>query len=334
MPLPDRISVQLQLRRRLLACGLLLPCAACSGGVTGTAAPTPSATQWRNLAPLADGPRQECGVAALGGEIYVVGGFDESGSIVTDVEAYDVANDRWRRVAPLPAPLHHVNVAVVNNRLYVAGALRGMSFTATGITLEYDPATNAWTQKTAMPTGTQRGASAVASIGNLIYIAGGARGGAMTEFSFYDVVADRWQSGPALPVASEHFVGAAVSGVLYAIGGRNANGLRNDVQIYDPAKNTWTTGRPLPTARGGIMGAAIDGRIHIVGGEGNRAAANGIFDQHEAYDVAADTWTTLEPMRTPRHGTGAAAIDGVLYVPGGATREGFGAVATNEAFAR
>jgi len=33
-------------------------------------------------------------------------------------------------------------------------------------------------------------------------------------------------------------------------------------------------------------------------------------------------------MPEPRHGTGAAALGGTLYVPGGADRQAFGAVAT------
>jgi hypothetical protein len=37
-------------------------------------------------------------------------------------------------------------------------------------------------------------------------------------------------------------------------------------------------------------------------------------------------------MRTPRHGLGAAVWDGVLYTPGGATVESFGAVDTHETF--
>jgi hypothetical protein len=37
-------------------------------------------------------------------------------------------------------------------------------------------------------------------------------------------------------------------------------------------------------------------------------------------------------MITPRHGTGAAGVGGVLYVPGGATQQAFGAVATHESY--
>lgn len=306
-------------------------CGSCGGDPF--ASPTPPANSaWRTLPPLADGPRQENGVAQLNGEIYVVGGFDENRAIVTDVEAFNPSTNTWRRLAPLPTALHHPNVAVARGLLYVVGALEGNGFVATGITLEYNPAANTWTQRAAMPAGTQRGASAVAAIGDRIYVAGGFRGGSIADFSYYDTVANAWTALPALPLPRDHLVGAAVNGLFYAVAGRNGATLSGAVNIYNPATNMWASGRTMPTPRGGCMGAAVNGVIHVVGGEGNRAVTSGVFDQHESYDPATDTWTTRERMRTPRHGSGAIGFNGLLYVPGGATAEGFGAVATNESF--
>ena len=47
----------------------------------------------------------------------------------------------------------------------------------------------------------------------------------------------------------------------------------------------------------------------------------------EALDVGTGTWRSLPVMMPAIHGTGAAAVDGVIHVPGGATVMGFGAVA-------
>ena len=305
--------------------------AACAGDPAPT--PPPATSSWRVLAPLADGPRQENGVAVLNGEIFVVGGFDENGAVVADAEAYNPATNTWRRVAPLPAPLHHPNVAVARGRIYVVGALTASNFAATGAVYEYDPLTDTWATRAAMPAGTQRGAAATAAIGDRIYIAGGARGAAVNEFSVYDAAANTWQALPALPTAREHFFAVASGTRIITIGGR-AGALRAQVEIFDTANNQWTTGTPLPTPRGGHMGAIVNGRVHVLGGEGNPApGTNGVFAEHEVYDIAANTWSTAERMRTPRHGTQAVTINGVLYAIGGATRQGFGAVAANEAFA-
>ena len=54
--------------------------------------------------------------------------------------------------------------------------------------------------------------------------------------------------------------------------------------------------------------------------------------QTELYDPRSNTWTSLAAMLSPRHGIGAAAIGPRIYVPGGASVQGFGAVSTNDAF--
>ncbi|MGZ3447303.1 MAG: kelch repeat-containing protein, partial [Myxococcaceae bacterium] len=111
---------------------------------------TSSGGGWATQAPLSLGPRQEMGVAAVGGRVHVVGGFDGTGQPIATVEAYAVANNRWTQRASLPAPLHHVNLAAVGGKLYVVGALTGTDFAATGTTLVYDPATDAWSPLSSM----------------------------------------------------------------------------------------------------------------------------------------------------------------------------------------
>ncbi len=60
---------------------------------------------------------------------------------------------------------------------------------------------------------------------------------------------------------------------------------------------------------------------------------SGVFPQVEAYDPIKNTWSTPPAMRTPRHGTGAATVDDVFYVPGGGDVQAFGATAIVEALA-
>ena len=78
--------------------------------------------------------------------------------------------------------------------------------------------------------------------------------------------------------------------------------------------------------------AFLAGSFFVMGGEGNLASPVGVFAETERYDPSRDAWSSLAVMTTPRHGTGAAALDGVIYVPGGATTQAFGAVAVHQAF--
>jgi hypothetical protein len=84
----------------------------------------------------------------------------------------------------------------------------------------------------------------------------------------------------------------------------------------------------MPTPRGGIAAAGLDGRVHVFGGESPAST----FDTHEAFDVAAGAWATLEPMPTSRHGLGAAVLDGAIHVIGGGVVPGLSVSAAHEVF--
>lgn len=305
-----------------------------SGSTTGSdSTGAPGEGEWVGLAPLPGGPRQETAVVAVGGRVFVLGGF--AGAQVTDrVEAYDPATDTWTSAAALPVPMHHANAAVVADTVVVAGFLTGIGFTAEGSVLSFDPATDAWSEHDAMPTGTERGGSGTATLDGLVYVVGGLREGqAVADAWSYERSTDVWLPLPDLPTARDHLVAVAADGKIFAIGGRDASIASHvdRVDVYDPVTDSWSAGPPMPTSRAGMAAAAVGSSIFVSGGEGNPDDPSGVFGQHEALDVLGG-WTALPPMPTPRHGTGAAALDGVVYVPGGATTEGFGPTDVFEAW--
>ena len=303
-----------------------------SGGGGGGGGSVPP--HWDDLAPIAGGPTQENAVVALDGEVFTIGGFDDVADILADVEAYDPATDTWRTAASLPNPRHHANAAVVGGKIYVVGSLAGNGFAAQPDVYVYDPVDDNWDVGQLMPGGTERGGSAVGVIGTKIYIAGGYRQGAVSDFSSYDTTNSNWDALPPVPGNRDHLVGGALGGIMYVICGRagSISGVTDSVDAFDPSTNTWTSRAAMPTPRAGCMASLLGGRFFVFGGEGNTASPVGIFDNVEAYDPASDTWETFAPMVTPRHGTGAATVGNAIYVPGGATTQAFGAVATHEAF--
>ena len=113
-------------------------------------------------------------------------------------------------------------------------------------------------------------------------------------------------------------------------GGRPGN--QTCVEEYDPALNVWARKASMPTGRSGVAGAVVGDCLYIFGGEGNAADPNGIFHEVEAYDPATDEWVELPPMQTGRHGIYGAVLGNVIYLPGGATKEGFGTTGVNEAY--
>jgi len=92
-----------------------------------------------------------------------------------------------------------------------------------------------------------------------------------------------------------------------------------------PAKATngggdyWTSKAPLPPTYPGPFraphgGAAVNDRIYVIGGYGTYGGWSNV---NQEYTPATDTWTTKEPMPTPRSGQAICVVSGKVYVIGG-----------------
>ncbi|MGH9674639.1 MAG: Kelch repeat-containing protein [Bryobacteraceae bacterium] len=257
----------------------------------------------------------EVSAAAIDGKIYAVCGITPSGSI-NRLFIYDPRTDAWSEGAPAPIPGgDHCNVAAAGGKLYLLGTIQIFSSFLDGNTYEYDPATNRWQTVGVMRV--PRAASGVAAIGTRIYVAGGLAGGrSVADFEVFDTVTRAWTTLPGMPTARDHLTAQAVNGRFYAIGGR-AGAEFTANEEFNPANNTWIVRAPLPTRRGGLASGVIAGRIVVFGGEGNSGTPQGTYRQNEEYDPATDTWRSLAPMLTPRHGLYGASLDDRVFAPSG-----------------
>lgn len=280
---------------------------------------------WGRKASLLE-PISEQIVLELDGKLYSIAGITPANETVATMQVYDVKTDKWSYGPPLPAAVNHHMGAVAGGRLYVFG---GQSASPTpspfvDTTFEFDPATQEWRARAAMPTARSAGAAAV--LNNRIYVAGG-RPPRGHDFAVYDPAAGRWTVLPELPTARNHLVVAALRGRIFVAGGRfdagSASPTTDIVEVYDPGTRQWSTAAPMPGKRGGINGGVANGCLHVLGGEGNREAANGMFTWHEIYNPGSDSWSRLADMPIPMHGvTGLPFIDGLLFYAGGARGQG------------
>jgi N-acetylneuraminic acid mutarotase len=298
---------------------------------------------WKELAAIGHGPRAEGGVAAIGRNIYTVGGMTPRGQLNT-VEVYNVDTNKWSDASPMPVEMHHPNVASANGRLYVMGGLAGAMANRKALAnvLRFDPTVGKWDELASMPNGTARGASAVTSNGNMIYLAGGLQPGdasgtgVVDLVSSFDTASGKWSTLPKLPGKRDHVGAAYISDTLLVVGGRLGTQLSVQGTVYALKSNTteWKSLAGMPTPRGGMAVAAVGTKIYTFGGEGNPAnGSRGVWPQVESYDTASDKWQKEPAMKNPRHGTGAATIDGTIYIPGGGAEIGGNAsVALTEAY--
>jgi N-acetylneuraminic acid mutarotase len=280
--------------------------------------------RWTALAP-AQLERTEVAAARIGRFIYVVGGFERStGGTVAAVERYDIRRDRWRRVPDVPLALNHLTAVAHRGRLYVHGGYRDETDLRlpTGALLRYDPRRRRWRRLPSSPT--PRAAHALAAIRGRLYAAGGANdSGSLRSLEIYDIRRARWRRGPSFPgPARNHTTGVASGGRFYVIAGRDAGNL-TATERYDPRRRVWQELPPLRVARGGIASARLsDGRIAVFGGERLEPGGTTIAEV-ELFDPRRRRWSSLPPLRTPRHGLGGVALGRRVYAIEGGPAPGF-----------
>jgi N-acetylneuraminic acid mutarotase len=249
-------------------------------------------------------------------KIYAFGGFvlPESSPPgwlpINNAWEYDPGTDTWKALAPMPSKRGSALAAVVGDKIYVVGGatiIPGSKETAVfpthphmsvGTVEEYDPATNTWRERSAMPT--PRNHAAIGVVNGKIYVIGGRVGAAFIGLASdisvveeYDPATDQW-SGPRarMPIARSAIGAAVYRGRIYVAGGEYQDphmmATFRALEAYDPASNTWTEMPPMPVSRHGLAVGVIGNRLHAISGD-VQSAGTGIevsTGEHDAFEFS------------------------------------------------
>ncbi len=222
-------------------------------------------------------------------------------------------------------------MASYKNKLYVFGG-GGPSFKSMNSTVCYDPATQAWTERTPMPT--LRSGAVTAVLGDKIYVMGGGfrkEGGTfdfLTAVDIYHPESDSWTQGPNLLQRHDYPAVAVLDGKIYVMGGHHPDATQggpktdpgfNFCERLDPAKGVWEQIADLPTPRFALSADVIDGKILVSGGVAFRPEGFNNFTVIEIFDPATGAWSSSEEFQLPwpAAGHGTAIVNDQLYVFGG-----------------
>jgi N-acetylneuraminic acid mutarotase len=297
--------------------------------------------KWTDVAPFPD-PREELLGAEALGKMYVFGGFIPRWKPAGVVFEYDPGTNQWTKKKPMAQPAHHVALTTYNNKIYAFG---GFVFPASGppawvpidSAWEYDPATDTWKALAPMPI--KRGAAVAATVGDKMYVIGGATTQPWAKENFldfstpqrglgtvqeYDPRTNSWRERAPMPSPRNHAAIGVVNGKIYVIGGRVGAAfisLASDVSLveaYDPATDTWgTPGARMPTTRSALAYGTYGGRIYVAGGEFQDPLQQTTFRAFEAYDPATNSWSVMPPMSIARHGVAGAVVGNRFYAVSG-----------------
>lgn len=243
--------------------------------------------------------------------------------------AFNVLANPWQPKS-LPSTFRYYPAATaVNGVLYLIGGLGTddwVTLDLTYATVEaYDPATNLWRIRAPMPT--PRGQLGIGVVDGIIYAVGGSTeaGVALATVEAYDPATDTWTTRAPLATARAGLGVGVVNGKIVAVGGDNNRGT---VEVYDPATDTWSPGAPMPTPRWGSAVAVVNDVLYTVGGYYTPSGSTTATPIVESYDPAVNTWTSRTAAPTALGESGAAALNGKLYVVGG--RSYFGSESAND----
>ena len=265
--------------------------------------------------------------ATVNGIVYAIGGRSANEVNLATVEAYNptLVLFSWKAKASMPSPRAWPSGAVtINGKIYVPGGLNADA-NPTKTLFVYNPGTNTWVKKAAMPVASYGGA-AVAISGKLYVVT---PSGNATYLHRYDPATNTWTA--RAPGLHGHYypVAGVINGKLYVAGTMFGDESPSSlVSMYDPATNTWTAKSGMPEDQIGAGGRVIGGKLYAVGG----------FDELNtlpraltyAYNPVTNSWAEKAPMFTPRGFLSAAAANGVLYAVGGLSTPNV--LATNQAY--
>jgi N-acetylneuraminic acid mutarotase len=158
---------------------------------------------------------RRAGAAAIGKKVYVVGGYDDwTNKYQAALQIFDTTTGAWVRGRNLPQPLDRPTVVSTGGKLYVFGG-RSPNNTGLKTAYMYDPATNAWTAKKALPLKRAYAGAAVPFTNKIWLVSGYTESGGTWYFTKdvleYNVTTNEWEIRDDIPLVGEHSGGGVVN---------------------------------------------------------------------------------------------------------------------------
>jgi hypothetical protein len=298
---------------RTVLCGSCALPQVCGAGGTANVCGTCGQNCWKTLAPIPAPALAREAMATSGGKVYVFEGAASDGGTSNATLSYDPGINEWATLTPSPQSRSFAKAAELNGKIYVIGGCTSGDCQAgfTGANVQYDPASDTWTSRAAMPTA--RSGFAMAASATRIYVAGGAQAcppcTPVNTLEIYDPTADSWTTGAAMAAARGDTAAAVVGSSLVVVSGTDSSGapaLLNEA--YDPVGNAWSTPTAMGSPHVGGGASALNGQLLATGG--SDSALN------ELYDPVGNTWRAVAPAPVARSSAVAATVGGIVFLAG------------------
>ncbi|MEO5600266.1 MAG: kelch repeat-containing protein [Cyclobacteriaceae bacterium] len=291
--------------------------------------------EWQTLTPKNNcTDRHENALTAVKNKLVLVGGRG-----IKAVESFDLKSKTWTKHAETPIEMHHFQAVAYNNELWVLGAFTGRYPHETPIPNIYifNLEKNEWRMGPEIPEDRRRGAAGVFVHNHKVYIICGIQDGHwdghVSWLDEFDPRTNQWKKLPDAPHQRDHLHAAVIDDKVYLAGGRRStakigqvlNLTESAVDVFDLKTNRWTTlseSNNIPTKRAGAASVALGKKLLVIGGESDAQITS--HNEVEVYNTKSSVWEKFPSLKAGRHGTGAADINGKIYIVAGSGNRGGG----------
>jgi N-acetylneuraminic acid mutarotase len=264
--------------RRALAAATLNGIVYVAGGWNGEAtqlarvdAYDPAMRAWQPAPPLTIARSQHSLVAALG-RLWAVAGWSAERGLVAEVETWGPGESSWRTLTRLPTPRREPGVALLGNRIVVAGGFNGASDADldgySGVVEAYDLTAGTWASLASLPT--PRRGLVLVNLDGALYALGGfnAFDGFLGVVERYDPSRNAWERLDWAIAPRTWAAGLADGAGIVLIGGFDGSGPLARVERIEARSGARCNLAPLQVARSWLAAVPLPGgRAVTVGGE-------------------------------------------------------------------
>ncbi|MGD6808936.1 MAG: Kelch repeat-containing protein [Candidatus Bathyarchaeia archaeon] len=279
-----------------------------------------TSTAWETIASM-NVARSSLGATVVDGAIYAIGGVNDPPSYVTCTganEKYEPETNQWTTKASMLTPRASFAIAVVDGKIFCIGGTTGLEdgqVIVSGVNEVYDPQTDSWNTKSAMPT--PRVGVTAGVVDGKIYVIGG--NSDVTEV--YDPKTDTWANKssmlfkPGLRLIWS-CTSTVLDGKIHVFG---AFPYSASHQVYDPAVDKWSLEEPI--VQGYLLASAAATSspkgAWVFGVDSTWWDAGPPNFTSLTWDSQQKCWRVCSLMSTPRVNAALATLDDAVYVIGG-----------------
>ena len=261
-----------------------------------------SFAQWTNL--NADLPNGlyilQSQQTMLDGKLYMFGGR-YGNSFLANAWVLDVSQkgSQWTQIKNMPSPRAGGYAAAINGKIYIVAGFYGSGTSTINqtVVLEYDPATDEYTEKSEIINPVYQVAGAV--VGKRIFILNGLAGSTyLKQAQVYDVEKDSWEELADTKYAAAYSTATAVGETIYLMGGYTGSAFSNSAYKGVVASNneiTWTKLPNLPVAIAAAASGNNGTNVFVAGGETTSGTVNTCYK----LDIASNKWAASYMVPNP-----------------------------------